>query len=326
MKKIKRRKLRESPPLNHSGKVSQSGQGSPYPDHERGYGLHRQGNVGETTKSYQKNLQVNSDHASSWFNLGTAFHAKNQFDLARAYYEKAIEADPGLIGAHYNLATIYQAGKHLDKAIMHYQKVIELNPALTDPYYNLGLAYQEQGQQKEALSCYDRALRINPSFTAARWGRCMAQIPPVYPDQSSVQIARRNYHHALLTLHDTVALKTPREIQTAYEAIGKQQPFFLAYQGFNDRELQTLYGGLVCRIMSAKYPQFSTRPDLLPPFPGEPLRIGIVSAFFHYHAVWKIPMKGWLENLDKRRFSLYGYHTGTKKDGETVTADRKSVV
>jgi len=320
MKKIKRRKTRKDSDFPRSAHGNDTGSQSVFPDYDRGYELHRQGSIEEAIAYYRKNLRNNPYHAPSLYNLGTAFHVKNQPDLARACYEKAVQVDPGLIGAHYNLATIYQGEKHLDKAILHYQKVIELNPGLTDPYYNLGLACQEQGRQKEALGLYDKALQINPSFIAAQWARCMAQIPPVYPDRSSVAVSRENYRNELLRLRDSISLKTPEEIDAAAEAMGRQQPFFLAYQRLNDRELQQIYGDLACRIMFAKYPQFSTRPSVPPTPPGEPLRIGIVSAFFHYHAVWKIPIKGWIEKLDKRRFSLFGYHTGTKKDGETASA------
>ena len=34
----------------------------------------------------------------------------------------------------------------------------------------------------------------------------------------------------------------------------RRQPFFLAYQGHNDRDLQRLFGALVCRIMADRYP------------------------------------------------------------------------
>ena len=123
-----------------------------------------------------------------------------------------------------------------------------------------------------------------------------------------------------MKFRDTLSLNTSQEIESAAEAIGKQQPFFLAYQGLNDRELQQIYGGLVSKIMSLKYPQLCREPPNAVTFSGEPLRIGIVSAFFHYHAVWKIPIKGWIENLNKDRFRLYGYYTGQKKDKETETA------
>ncbi|MCG2721487.1 MAG: tetratricopeptide repeat protein, partial [Thermodesulfovibrionales bacterium] len=319
MKKIKRKKTaKELAPLNlnHQYKVKSAHADEYY---WLGYDFQRKGHLDKAILCYQKSLQLNP-MARTFYSIGTVFHSRNQIDEAVIYYQKAIHLDHSIVGAHYNIATIFQGKKLLDKAIVHYQKVIELNPGLTDPYYNLGLAYQEQGRQKEAFGVYDKALRINPSFMAAQWARCMAQIPPVYPDRASVAVARENYSNELLGLRESISLRTPEEIDAAAEAMGRQQPFFLAYQGLNDRELQQLYGDLAYRIMSAKYPQFSARPSVPSTPTGEPLRIGLVSAFFHYHAVWKIPIRGWIENIDKKRFSLFGYYTGNRKDGETASA------
>jgi protein O-GlcNAc transferase len=74
--------------------------------------------------------------------------------------------------------------------------------------------------------------------------------------------------------------------------------------------------------MSLRYPQFSRRPSMPAFLPGERLRVGIVSGYFYRHSVWKVIMKGWMENLDRTRFSLYGYYTGTTKDAETEAAQK----
>jgi predicted O-linked N-acetylglucosamine transferase (SPINDLY family) len=50
------------------------------------------------------------------------------------------------------------------------------------------------------------------------------------------------------------------------------------------------------------------------------VRIGIVSGFFRQHANWRIPIKGWLTQLDRRRFRLFGYYTGADADAETERA------
>ncbi len=68
-------------------------------------------------------------------------------------------------------------------------------------------------------------------------------------------------------------------------------PFFLAYQGRNDRDLQRLYGSMICRVMEREYPAADLPP---PPAPSEPVRVGIVSGCFYGHSNWKIPIKGWL--------------------------------
>jgi len=54
--------------------------------------------------------------------------------------------------------------------------------------------------------------------------------------------------------------------------------------------------------------------------PEEPLRIGIVSGFYFLHSNWKIPIKGWVENLNRNDFQLFGYYTGSRIDEQTETA------
>lgn len=74
--------------------------------------------------------------------------------------------------------------------------------------------------------------------------------------------------------------------------------------------------------MALRYPQFLNRHSLSCHSNGEPLRIGIVSGYFYQHSNWKIPIKGWIENIDKKRFSLFGYYTGKVKDKETGVASQ----
>jgi predicted O-linked N-acetylglucosamine transferase (SPINDLY family) len=55
-------------------------------------------------------------------------------------------------------------------------------------------------------------------------------------------------------------------------------------------------------------------------YKGGPLRIGVVSGFFREHAVWKMHLRYWMEGFDRRRFRLYGYHTGMQQDDITTLA------
>jgi predicted O-linked N-acetylglucosamine transferase (SPINDLY family) len=69
--------------------------------------------------------------------------------------------------------------------------------------------------------------------------------------------------------------------------------------------------------MAARFPDLPMRP---PPRAGEPIRLGIVSAFFRQHSNWKIPIAGWLTGLDRNRFALFGYHTAAERDAQTDVA------
>ena len=104
----------------------------------------------------------------------------------------------------------------------------------------------------------------------------------------------------LIKLHDLMSCSPLHHIKMTAKAVGNHQPFYLAYQGLNDRKPQQLYGDLVCRIMSLRYPQFADKLAMPTYAAREKIRIGFVSAFFHNHSNWKIPIKGWVENLNKQ--------------------------
>ena len=269
---------------------------------------------------YQKALKLNPNSHAAYFNLGTFFQAKGQFDDAETYYQKALKLNPNSHAAYFNLGSVFRAKEQLDDAITCYQKAIQLNPKLADTYFNLGDALKEQGNLDEAFAAFDKVLAINPEYIKARLAKCMTILPIIYPNYSSIQIARRRYHDELTKFQATISLETPQDIEAAAEAVGSQQPFFLSAQGFNDRELQKIHGDLVCKIMTYRYPQFANRPIMPRHIDGEPFRIGIVSGYFYRHSNWKIPIKGWVENIDRQRFSLFGYYTRKVKDKETAVA------
>jgi predicted O-linked N-acetylglucosamine transferase (SPINDLY family) len=59
-----------------------------------------------------------------------------------------------------------------------------------------------------------------------------------------------------------------------------------------------------------------------PPEPGERIRVGVVSSFYYSHSNWKIPIKGWISQLDRKRFEVTGYHVGVIHDEQTDVAAR----
>ena len=149
----------------------------------------------------------------------------------------------------------------------------------------------------------------------------MSRLKVIYQDLDDIQISRKRYVEELIRLRDTVFSDMSQDIEAAAKSIGSSQPFYLAYQGLNDREIQQIYGDLVCRIMALRYPEWSNVTPTMPFLASkESMRIGIVSGYFYHHSVWKIPIRGWIMNIDKQRFSLYGYYTGRKKDEETKVA------
>ncbi len=311
-------------------------------------------NYNEAIEYIERALKINPYFADAYNNLGIIYYNLGKFDRAFEHYQKAVELNPQNADVYNNIGVILQSISQFDESISYFQKTLQLNPNHARAYNNLGNSFRELGDFEKALECFDYAikikphyilahynkgnalnylgrtdeaivayedaLKIDPNFFIVRWVKCFSQLPFIYPDEASIYIHRKRYQDELIKLRDSISLETLHEIDTASEAVGSHQPFLLACQGLNDRDLQKLYGELVCKIMWKKYPQFAERPMPPPQLIGEPLRIGIVSAYFYYHSVWKIPLKGWIENINKERFSLYGYHTGRIKDDATEIA------
>jgi predicted O-linked N-acetylglucosamine transferase (SPINDLY family) len=182
-------------------------------------------------------------------------------------------------------------------------------------HYNCGVALRGETRIAEARAHFARAFALKPDFLEAELALCMAELPALYQSPSDIAERRDAYARRLARLSaDVESAGAPAALA---EAVGAHQPFYLPYQGGNDRGLQAAYGALICKIMAARY----TPPALPnPPGPREPITLGIVSGFFRQHSNWKIPIKGWLKQLDRTRFHVTGYHTSAESDGETDAA------
>ena len=194
-----------------------------------------------------------------------------------------------------------------------YRKSLQLQPENPIVYLKLGKIYRRLGQQAEAVAALYTTLQLDPGSIEAHFSLLDNLCPMLYASQEEIFAVRSSYERQLNNLIESIDLHDPQVVERAAKAVGTY-PFYLAYQGLNDIDLQRRYGQLICQIQAAKYPQWS---QPLPPPPlkrGERLRIGIVSGFFHSHATWNFPTRGWLEAVDRKRFDLYGYYTGRLSD------------
>ena len=316
--------------------------------------LRKKGHADEAAAFYVKAVQINPILYEAYHNLGIIMMGKRQIDDAIRYFQEALKLNPNFFNSYYYLGIAFQGKGQLDEAIDCLKKTVQMNPTDYEAFDKLGIAFQEKGQLNEAITCFKKAVQLNPNFIDAyndlgitlmeqgkndeaiaainkaldlkpncfrtQLAKCMSQLHIIYPDQSSIEISRKRYEEELLKLKNVISIEEPQDIEAAAEAIGTVHPFYLTYQGLNDLNLQRIYGELTCKIMALRYPQLAQTPPMPSKIHNEPLRVGIISRFFYRHSVWKIPIKGLIENLDRKRFSLYGYFTGRKKDSETEIA------
>ena len=273
------------------------------------------GRLEEAEAGYREALRLKPDYADAHNNLGNALKDLGRVAEAEACYREALRLKPDYAEAHGNLGVVFQDQGKLAEAVACYEQALKLKPDFVAAYNNLGMALKIQGKREAAVECCERALALAPDNADARFALCMAQLPILYRDVPEIAERRAAYaRHLMDFCEDTARTGRYRELAAG---VGSSQPFYLAYQGECDRELQSLYGALVCRIMAESTPAAPLPP---PPAPNEPVRVGIVSGYFRHHSNWKVPIRGWLARLDRRHFRLFGYHTGTRTDAETKAA------
>ena len=314
-----------------------------------GRGLRSVGRVDEAVEQFELVLKSAPDSPIAHFNLASALELAGRNTDAERQYRGAISLRPDFVDAHIHLAALLQGAGRLPEALAHAERAVMLRPDSAGVRNNLGNILRAMGRRADAIAQYEitlkidpnsfmahyncgvalrgetgiaearahfaRAFALKPDFLEAELALCMAELPALYQDTSEIVERRGAYASRLARLTaDVESAGTPG---TLVEVIGSHQPFYLPYQGYNDRELQTQYGSLVCEIMAARY----TTPVLPnPPAPLEPIRLGIVSGFFRQHSNWKIPVRGWLQNLDRNRFHVFGYYTDAECDAETDAA------
>ena len=269
----------------------------------------------DAERHYRSAISLRSDFADAYIHLAALLQGMDRLPEALAHAGRAVSLRPDSAGARNNLGNILRTiGRH-EEAIAQYEAALRIDPNSFVAHYNCGVALRGEARIAEAREHFARAFTLKPDFLEAELALCMAELPALYEDESQIVERRDAYASRLARLSaDIEGAGAPPSLA---EAIGSHQPFYLPYQGRNDRELQTLYGSLVCKIMAARYPT----PVLpKPPGPHEPIRLGIVSGFFRQHSNWKIPIKGWLKNLDRNRFRVFGYYTSGERDAETAAA------
>jgi predicted O-linked N-acetylglucosamine transferase (SPINDLY family) len=86
----------------------------------------------------------------------------------------------------------------------------------------------------------------------------------------------------------------------------------------NDRDLQMKYGTMISSAMNRTLKISNLVPRM--PVEGRRMKVGFVSGFFRNHSNYKIPLRGWIKQLDRSQFEVYGYHTQHRIDSFTQEA------
>jgi protein O-GlcNAc transferase len=267
-------------------------------------------------------LAIAPGHPDAMFNIGAIDLAEGRLGEARLWFERVIASAPQYVDAYVNLGIAWQNEGQLAPAIAALTHAISINADSVQAQFNLGQALYASGRMTEAARCYERVLTIEPNHAEALWALTISQLPAVYETPQEMVRCREAFKDKLDQLTTQLARG---HVADAYKAVGVLQPFLLAYQERNNRELLGDYGALCTRSMS----QWFVRLEW-PPLPREAItgkiRVGVVSQHFRKHSVWDAIVKGWFTHLDQEKFELYAFHVGAHDDEDTVLAKTAAAV
>lgn len=269
----------------------------------------------EALLSYDKAIEIKSNLVEAHFNRGNTLNQLQRLEEALASYDKAIEIKPDYAEACSHRGNTLNQLQRLEEALTSYDKAIEIKPNLAETHCNRGLILKDLGRISEAKKSYAQALSLEPDFALARWGHAISVLPII---QSHIKDSTSSRVEFSQELSDMEIWFTQERLEVGHKSVGSAQPFYLAYQEVNNRELLSRYGALCHRLMSHWQRKESFFPKLN--LSNKPIKLGIVSRHIHQHPVWDAITRGWVEHLDPNRFELTFFYTGHKIDKETEFA------
>ena len=202
--------------------------------------LRQQGEYGAAEDSLRTALGLLPDHPEAHNNLGSVLQMQGKLDEAIVCYQKAVSLRQDFAGAHCNLGAAFQALHRRADAIASYQKALSLQPDLVEALYNLGNLHEFE----EAVPYYRKVLDIDPNHAQARWGITMSR-------QVRYDGKTDGTPTFLSELAELDAWFDNGRIAHGVDAVGSLQPFFVAYQETNNRDVLARYGHLCARLMKA---------------------------------------------------------------------------
>lgn len=277
--------------------------------------LREKGFLAEAAAAYRTAISIEPGLAEAHNNLGSVLKDQGNADEALACYQQALMLKPDFAEALFNAAQLLRERGRLAEAASAFRSLLEMRPDMAEAHYDLGNACKGMGDAAAAIASYGKALELDPGYAEARWALAMAQVPMVAGDEAELVRSRAAFAAELEALEGWCEA---RGAEKTARAVGVQQPFYLAYQEEDHREVLARYGALCARLMGTWQQAAGlgratrvTRADV---------RVGIVSAHIHDHSVWNAIVKGWLQHLDRSRFDVRLFHLGKTNDVETALA------
>jgi superkiller protein 3 len=180
----------------------------------------------EAIESYERAIELNPNHANSYYNLGfDQHHGSGLYEEAIESYERAIELNPNHANSYYALGRCHEKLGIYHLALENFEtfvrpdvydrpkipecveyarnRIEQLEELLTYSYfYNVGIDFAGKREHEAAIECYEKAIELNPDHCNSYYMLGLSQ------EELAV------YHVALENFKTYLSLDAPEEPKT----------------------------------------------------------------------------------------------------------------
>lgn len=115
--------------------------------------------------SFQKAIQLNSEHKEAHHYLGHLYYLQAKSQKAEEEFREVLRIDPDSSEAHNFLGKVLEAQGRWTEAIASYRQALS-NPLYATPdiaWFGLGGALAHEGDMEKAAQAFEDALRVSPA-------------------------------------------------------------------------------------------------------------------------------------------------------------------
>jgi len=242
----------------------------------------------EAIECYRRAVMIRPEYAAAQYNLGNALQTLGELDQAEECYEIALRVRPVYPDVWNNRGTLASMQNRWADALACFRTALQHQPDHADAMINMGTVLKSQGHVDEARQLLERGLILKPS--AKLRAQLATILPPIYASQADLVAERQRYTQELTKL-----VEAGENLDTDRDLLPNN--FYLAYQGFNDLELQRLMARLYTVDPRSGCPKTQAKS------PAKKIRIGFCSAHLHDHTIGRLT-HGLIAALNRDEFEV----------------------
>lgn len=261
--------------------------------------LQELGDNARARESFIAAIMANPDSVDAYRNLALQAHREGQANDAIVLLRRALQNAPHSALLWNDIGKVYQTLGDTAQALSAFEESARLDPKSVEPVSNLSLLMYHEGYAERARELCDRLVEMRPPNLGARFRRAIS-LPAIMASHAAIDETRERLTRDLDELEDArgVIHDPLREVNVSN--------FYLAYHGYNERDLQAR----LATLFRAKAPILSyTAPHIGRAGSGK-IRVGVCSRHWGAHTIGVL-FAELFARLDPSEFDVTCFHTAT---------------